>query len=673
MRRTPLAARLAAPVAVLVALAILAAACSGDGNGATGTTDTTVDLGPLDEPLFCDPLDERACLLPWPNDAFTVPDPTTATGRRLDIQPDSPPQNADGTPIDVTDQNRADGFSPGSAILVFVPQLDFGATGIAPSTDIGKSLEPDSPLVVLDTTSGERIAYWGEMDATAPEGDQVLIVHPADSLPEGHHFVVALRHLVDTSGAPIVRTTAFEAALDGQPEPSSRAKDFFEMFDQLEADGVIIDELFMAWDFTVASTASLSDRLLHMRTETYDALGADGAPAFTAKMVFGEFGVRWIDGTFEAPNYLAGDGGAGNPFALDAEGLPMRNTTTPTVQVPFRCLVPMEPDAPVPAIVYGHGLMGNREEVNNLEGFVTTLAMPGDPVAVCAIDEIGMSAGDIPTVAAALADLSHFSEVADRLQQGHLEQQLLGRLLNSADGFATSILFQKADGSPIIAMGETVFLGNSQGGILGGAASAISTEWNRVVLGVPGIDYSLLLPRSTDWTEFAGVFEKAYTDPADRLIAMQLIQLLWDRGENDGYVQHLATDPYPGIEAKQVLLVEAFGDHQVANVSTEVLARTLDAVVHQPALRDGRSKDGEPLWGIDGWQAGSTPPAVLVMWDYGTPAPPTVNLPPAGAEYGADPHGAGAVNDTLVRQVLTFLASGQLLDVCGDIPCTFSG
>ena len=34
----------------------------------------------------CDPLDPTVCLQPWPNDYFTRADPTTATGRRLDLQ-----------------------------------------------------------------------------------------------------------------------------------------------------------------------------------------------------------------------------------------------------------------------------------------------------------------------------------------------------------------------------------------------------------------------------------------------------------------------------------------------------------------------------------------------------------------------------------------------------------
>ena len=52
------------------------------------------------------------------------------------------------------------------------------------------------------------------------------------------------------------------------------------------------------------------------------------------------------------------------------------------------------------------------------------------------------------------------------------------------------------------------------------------------------------------------------------MLALSLTQLLWDRGENQGYAQHFTERPLPGIEAKEsVLLVEAFGNHQVTNVS----------------------------------------------------------------------------------------------------------
>ena len=43
--------------------------------------------------------------------------------------------------------------------------------------------------------------------------------------------------------------------------------------------------------------------------------------------------------------------------------------------------------------------------------------------------------------------------------------------------------------------------------------------------------------------------------------------MLWDRGEADGYAQHMTRDPYPNTPPHKVLLHVAFGDHQVANVA----------------------------------------------------------------------------------------------------------
>jgi hypothetical protein len=285
-------------------------------------------------------------------------------------------------------------------------------------------------------------------------------------------------------------------------------------------------------------------------------------------------------------------------------------------------------------------------------------------MSVCATDEIGMSSEDIPTVVANLNDLSNFNQQPDRMQQGLLDMQFLGRAINSPDGFVAHSAFTGENGQPVIAPGRTSFLGNSQGGILGGAASAISTEWTNVGLGVPGIDYSLLLTRSSDWPQFQAVFDVAYTGDIDRVLAIQLAQLLWDRGENDGYAQHLTGNTFEGIAAKKVLLIGAFGDHQVANVATDVLARTIGAQLFQPGLDPSRSNDVEPFFGIDGTTDKHLDGSGYVMWDYGNPPPPPVNLPPTEPEYGDDPHGKGSSEPRVIQMAVTFLTTGEI-----DVPC----
>src|SRR5262249_22535919 len=129
------------------------------------------------------------------------------------------------------------------------------------------------------------------------------------------------------------------------------------------------------------------------------------------------------------------------------------------------------------------------------------------------------------------------------------------------------------------------FMGYSQGGIMGGAVSALSTEWSRAILGVPGMDYGgVLLDRAVDWDAFSSIYDVSYADPGDQQLVLQFAQLLWDRGENEGYAQHLTANPYAGTAAKQIFIIENYGDHQVANVSAEMLARTIGAKNHQPAF-----------------------------------------------------------------------------------------
>ena len=77
---------------------------------------------------------------------------------------------------------------------------------MAPITDIGASLESNAPIVLLDATTGQRVPYWAELDANDPDpNEQALLIHPAVNFGDGHHIVVAMRRLQDSSGAPASR------------------------------------------------------------------------------------------------------------------------------------------------------------------------------------------------------------------------------------------------------------------------------------------------------------------------------------------------------------------------------------------------------------------------------------------------------------------------------------
>ena len=636
----------------------------------------SIDVPLPNDPASCDPLGGERCYLPFPNDYFTVPDRRTDTGRRVRFGADTLPANTAGVHIDPTELNRNDGFSPGSAISVLLPGLDLAASGAAPVTDMARSLDRRAPIVIVDADTGKRHPYWAELDAGAPDdAHRLLFVRPTENFREGHRYIVALRNLVDTDGAEIAASPAFRAYRDRlnthDPRLESRRDHMESLFRKLRHVGVDRDELVLAWDFTVASKRNLSERVLAMRDDAFAKLGR-GAPDFQVTSVVASTRanlLREVSGTYQVPNYLTGTAtGAvlNNGNGVGSSPIPRQNGM---LTARFICTVPTSAVGadgsahPTRAALYGHGLLGSAREVLGAGSRFATVSN----TTYCATWWIGMSEDDVPSVLASLQDLSKFRTQPDRLQQSMVNFLYLGRLLKHADGFASDPAFQAADGTPLLDLRHLEFVGTSQGGILGGATSAIAQDWTRALLAVPAMNYSTLLDRSVDFDVFALAYDPNYPDRVDREVGMLAIQMLWDRGENNGYAQHLTDEPYRNTPRKRVLLFEAFGDHQVANVATEVMARTYDARVRVPALADGRSADVDPFWDLG--EVRRFPDrrgSYLVVWDFGTPTPPVENVP---NRAGEDPHGMGRGQLEVLLLAQGFLERGELVDTCAGGPC----
>jgi hypothetical protein len=287
------------------------------------------------------------------------------------------------------------------------------------------------------------------------------------------------------------------------------------------------------------------------------------------------------------------------------------------------------------------------------------------PFFGCAADWWGMSAQDLPTVVAATTDMSHFPTIPDRAQQGFLNFMFLGRAAAHPDGFAADPAFQQ-DGESLVAsspVGEETTLyydGNSQGGIMGGSLVAVSPDISRGILGVTGMNYSTLLNRSVD---FEGVFSvpvyASYQDVVERQVVFGLMSMLWDRGEANGFAHHMTDDPYSNTPPHEVLLQLAYSDHQVANVSAEVEARTIGAPIMLPGHADGRHWEMDPYFAPT-----ATYPhdgSALVYWDSGNATPPNGNIPP---DQNGDPHGHTRSEPASGWQEAHFLLTGEMVDVC---------
>src|SRR5262245_5300754 len=91
------------------------------------------DLGiDLSQQAFCDPLVPDRCMLPFPNAYFTVADPGSRTRRRIHFTPEGLPKNTMAVPLEAAELNRADGFSPGAALLLWMPAADLVLSNAPP-------------------------------------------------------------------------------------------------------------------------------------------------------------------------------------------------------------------------------------------------------------------------------------------------------------------------------------------------------------------------------------------------------------------------------------------------------------------------------------------------------------------------------------------------------------
>ena len=111
-----------------------------------------------------------------------------------------------------------------------------------------------------------------------PAEPPVLFIRPASNFEDGHRIVVGLRRLVDASHQRLVPTPAFAAYRDGQRTTDatfeSRRPAMDRLFVDLALAGVRRRDLQLAWDFTVASTKSLTGRMLAIRDDAFHALGS---------------------------------------------------------------------------------------------------------------------------------------------------------------------------------------------------------------------------------------------------------------------------------------------------------------------------------------------------------------------------------------------------------------
>ncbi len=511
------------------------------------------------------------CMLPWPSDFYTRSDKGSPTGKRIDFPVRAMPKNKSSKPIDPTLYSASDGFSQGQGILVKVPGIDtaedVAANDFVPLDELSRYSERDQRAVVIEARTGKRWPIWVEIDANASNPETAaLMISPATNFNPKGRYIVALRNLSDGQADSLEAPNGFRYFRDDIPTRADavnkRRKHYEGIFKTLRKAKIKRSELYLAWDFTVASNENNYGRALHMRDEAFAELGDTSmgdeiiqgdAPAFTVTSQptedLGPKVARRVNGSFTVPCFLTKGCQATGEMDLDKDGMPKRMGT---YQANFECIIPpVGLQGPTPPklrpFIYGHGLLGLATEVV-YSPVSRGLAQDYQSIA-CATNEIGMAADDaLFVVPQILTEMSSFNQLADRLQQGLLNELFLARLMYHPDGLGTDPAFQDGDGltpgESVIDTDDVYYVGASQGGIMGGPLTAISPDFIQSALIVGGMNYSTLLTRSSNWERFKAIFNPSYPNEIDRPLVLNIAQMLWDRGEPNGYA-HVTTDNPP--------------------------------------------------------------------------------------------------------------------------------
>jgi hypothetical protein len=399
--------------------------------------------------------------------------------------------------------------------------------------------------------------------------------------------------------------------LSGALEPlAARYEDIFARLDQA---GVTRSSLTLAWDVITASDADSTGHLVAMRDQ---ALGmVDGLTWTVAKSTdtaSDPHRLREITGTFQVPSFLTDDtltavmneDAAGNPVLRGVGGANF------VVDIPQCAATAI---GPLPVLVFGHGLFGTAPD-ELATGYEKQV---GDFLCMIQIGTnwIGLANDDFPTLANdVLPDFNNLHIVTDRLQQAHVNAQVLTRLVltHLKDDPALQV-----NGKAVTDGSQVYYYGISDGGIQGTTFLALSEDVTKGVVNVPGCEWSTMMYRSADFSDLQAILVTVLPDPLDQQVLLAMTQPEFDFTDPASFAPHVLGARLPGVPAKQILVQEAENDAQVPNIATRVLARTLGV----PGL------DLEtPVFGIAEMPAPL--PSAYTQWDVmPTPVPPAGDTP----------------------------------------------
>jgi len=634
---------------------LLLAACAGKSG------DDTADSTPTEAPRGdCNPVEDAACLLPFPSSFYLSEDSATPSGFRVDFGPTSLPADKFGLAMRPDAWNRRDGFSTMAPLYALLAGADVASPGSLSFDNLADYTSADVTTIIVDAETGVRVPHYIEREAFTSETSRAaLVMHPVAPMEHGHRYVVGIRGLLGSDGAPVSAPAGFAALRDGASSADTdieRQREGYEahVFPALEAAGFARADLQLAWDFvTVSAEGSLAE-VVAARDDALSKVPEGGPPytiTSTQDGTCGEGDVigRRIEGTMTVPLYLESDD-PGSFRSADADGGFVQNGTTETeftIVVP--CSVMADP-RPSSLIQGGHGLFGDHGDI--AWGPFADVAEKSHAI-MYATSWRGLSGDDYNAVTLMMAnDPSDFSMIPDGLTQGHIEGLLLTRLMQGDLGADPALV---VDGVSLVDPASVDYYGVSLGSVLGGAQVAMSPTLQDAVMQISGMPFSLILTRSSAFTTFLLLLGAKYDDPVDISLIVPLAQMLWDPVEAGGWAHYLQDGSTMGGRGDRRFLFQVgIGDDTVTSIAGETYARSVGAGLLDEAPRDvfGLSPVTDPATGSG-----------LLEWDYGF----TENDVPLPAGLEDNPHNVLPGEAAAQDQVAQFFTTGSLASLCDGV------
>jgi hypothetical protein len=555
--------------------------------------------------VFYDHTDPRRTS-PFPDDAWTVADSSTATGLKVAVPLPAGPDDLQAIFNGLLPEtNKLDGFSP---IAHFVVELsdapDVSTLPLTPTASLDPlatiglfDLTPDSP------TYGRRVPFL-LTPRTDTSVEQVvahsLLVFPSIPLTSGgrYGFVVTRRALVDPA-RPFDKSEFFRAALEAPEgelvEAAVRVQQLAgDVIDALHAVAVPpIDrgDVALALRITVRTTDDIPNDMLAVKAQVlaapppaYDVTAVEAQPQDSPLAAI-------VRGTWQAPEWRDPK----HYLARDAEGRPLQ---TGTKAVPFTLALPKAAlDGPVPIAMYQHGNPGSSEnEVPSAArrslaaagfaviGFTDVLNRELSP----GITDPGQAI--IAQIAPVLGGIIIDSKVPDFWVETRSEMLAFLRFFDGL-GSLDVLPVGAPDGMPELDVeAPRVYLGISEGGNNGQGFLPYAPEIRAGAIVVGGARLGeVLIHQGADlFLNALGAIYRSLT-PADIWVGLSLFQTIFDNQDAHNHVRFLYRDRLEvagTLRKPSVLVLEGLNDTLVPNHATDSMAWSMGPIPHlQPVQR----------------------------------------------------------------------------------------